>query len=93
VVNGVLGVTAVLRWFDDTVIDGIVNGSAWLARILSTISGRFDMDVVDGIVNATAYVSGLLGVVLRKFQTGKVQTYILFAVVSVMIFYFVFRLV
>jgi NADH-quinone oxidoreductase subunit L len=93
VVNGVLGATAVLRWFDNTIIDGIVNGSAWLARILSRISGRFDMDVVDGIVNATAYLSGLMGVVLRKFQTGKVQTYILFAVVSVMIFYFVFRLV
>jgi NADH-quinone oxidoreductase subunit L len=93
VVNGVLGLTAVLRWFDNTIIDGIVNGSALLARIVSTISGRFDMDVVDGIVNATAYVSGLLGVVLRKLQTGKVQTYILFAVVCVMIFYFVFRLV
>jgi NADH-quinone oxidoreductase subunit L len=92
VVNGVLGLTRVLRWFDDTIIDGVVNGAAWLTRIVSSVSGKFDLGGIDGFVNATAYVSGFLGLIFRKFQTGKVQTYILFAVVSVMIFYFLFRL-
>ncbi len=93
VVNGILGLTAVLRWFDDTVIDGIVNGSAQVSRLLSSISGKFDSGVVDGFVNSTAYVAGLFGLVLRKFQTGKVQSYVLYAVLSVMVFYFVFRLI
>ena len=77
----------------DQVIDGIVNGTGWLARITSAFSGKFDNVVVDGIVNATAYVSGFFGLVLRKFQTGKVQTYVVLTVVSVMILYFVYRLV
>jgi NADH-quinone oxidoreductase subunit L len=93
VVNGILGLTAVLRWFDDTLVDGVVNGAAWVTRVVSSFSGKFDSGVVDGIVNATAYVSGFFGLVLRKFQTGRVQTYVLYAVLSVMVFYFVFRLI
>jgi NADH-quinone oxidoreductase subunit L len=93
VVNGVLGLTTVLRWFDNTLIDGVVNGAAWVTRVVSSISGKFDSGVVDGMVNATAYVSGFFGLVLRKFQTGRVQTYVLYSVLSVMIFYFVFRLI
>ncbi len=49
--------------------------------------------VIDGAVNLTAYLSGFSGLVLRKLQTGKVQTYVVFAVFGVMVFYFVFRLV
>ena len=48
---------------------------------------------IDGIVNLTAYLSGFGGLVLRKFQTGKVQTYVLFTVASVLVLYFVFRMV
>jgi NADH-quinone oxidoreductase subunit L len=93
VVNGLLGLTAILRWFDDTVIDGAVNAAGWITRLTSFVSGKFDTYVVDGAVNATAYVSGFAGLVLRKLQTGKVQTYIVLAVMSMMIFYFVFRIV
>jgi NADH-quinone oxidoreductase subunit L len=93
VVNGLHGLTAVLRWIDDTIIDGAVNGAAWLGRVVSTVSGKVDSGVVDGIVNSTAYVSGFFGLVLRKFQTGRVQTYVLYAVLSVMVFYFVFRMI
>jgi NADH-quinone oxidoreductase subunit L len=92
VVGGALAITRVLRWFDDRIIDGIVNGAGWLTKLVSFVSGKFDNNVVDGAVNATAYVSGFFGLVLRKFQTGKVQTYIVFAVFSVLIFYFIFRL-
>ncbi len=93
VVGGVLGLTVVLRWFDNTIIDGVVNGAGSLARLLAFVGGKIDVYVVDGIVNGVAYVSGFFGLVLRKFQTGKVQTYIVFAVLGVMIFYFVFRFV
>jgi NADH-quinone oxidoreductase subunit L len=92
-VNGLIGLTAVLRWFDNTIIDGAVNAAGWITRLASFVSGKFDTYVVDGAVNATAYVSGFTGLVLRKLQTGKVQTYIVLAVMSMMIFYFVFRIV
>jgi NADH-quinone oxidoreductase subunit L len=93
VVNGVLGLTNGLRWIDNTIVDGAVNGAGWVTRGVSFISGKFDTYVVDGLVNFSAYLSGFLGLVLRKFQTGKVQTYIIFTVVGVMIFYFVYRAV
>jgi len=93
VVGGTLAVTNAMRWFDNTIIDGIVNAMGGITRVTSFVSGKFDNVVIDGAVNMTAYLSGFLGLVLRKLQTGKVQTYIVFAVFSVMIFYFVFRLV
>jgi NADH-quinone oxidoreductase subunit L len=93
VVNGVLGLTNGLRWIDNAIVDGAVNGAGWVTRGVSFISGKFDTYAVDGLVNFSAYLSGFLGLVLRKFQTGKVQTYIIFTVVGVMIFYFVYRAV
>jgi len=92
VVNGTLAWTNILRWFDDTIVDGAVNGAGSVTKVSSFISGKFDSIVIDGFVNMTAYLSGFGGLVLRKLQTGKVQTYIIFAVFSVMIFYFAFRI-
>ncbi|MCZ6774851.1 MAG: NADH-quinone oxidoreductase subunit L [Ignavibacteria bacterium] len=93
VVGGTLAWTRLMRWFDDTIIDGIVNGSGSITKVTSSVSGKFDSIVIDGLVNLTAYLSGFGGLILRKSQTGKVQTYIVFVVMSVMVFYFVFRLV
>jgi NADH-quinone oxidoreductase subunit L len=93
VVGGTLRLTRVLRWFDDNIIDGAVNGAGWLARGTSDVSGKFDNIVIDGFVNLSAYLSGIAGLVLRKFQTGKVQTYIVYVVLAVVVFYFVYRVV
>jgi hypothetical protein len=152
VVGGTHAVTKILRWFDNNIIDGIVNGSAsWtraivfgyndhvkeqklsasvfitLGGILSVLvaffvgqwfwmqhefvtailmailtgalsffffwagAGKFDLHVVDGLVNGVAYISGFFGIILRKFQTGKVQTYIVFVLLGVMLLFYVFR--
>ena len=156
VVGGTHALTRMLRWFDNTIIDGIVNGTAswtkavvfgytehrketrisapafllvglfvsvlvavwagqwfWstqmsvgsvLGAILMAIlfggltffffwsgAGGFDKYVVDGLVNGVAYFSGFWGIMFRKLQTGKVQTYIVFVVLGVMVFFFVFR--
>jgi NADH-quinone oxidoreductase subunit L len=72
-------------------VDGLVNASGWITRGVSFISGKFDSIVIDGLVNLTAYLSGFGGLVLRKFQTGRIQTYLIFVVMSVMVLYFVFR--
>ncbi|MFN0156811.1 MAG: NADH-quinone oxidoreductase subunit L [Bacteroidota bacterium] len=93
VVGGTLAWTNMLRWFDEKIVDGLVNGSGTTTKTVAFISGKFDSIVIDGFVNLTAYLSGFSGLILRKFQTGKVQTYLMFVVISVMIFYFVFRLV
>ncbi len=86
-----LGAAKLSAWFDSVVIDGIVDGSAWLTKKTSSGSGRFDNYVVDGLVNLTAYIAGFFGLLFRKVQTGRVQTYIVFVIVGVMVFFFIFR--
>ena len=86
-----MGLSRALAWFDNTIVDGIVNGAASVTRISSTISGKFDTYVVDGAVNFAAYLSGFLGLVLRRFQTGKVQTYVVLVVFSLVIILFLFK--
>ncbi len=54
-------------------------------------AGGFDKYIVDGLVNGVAYFSGFFGILFRKFQTGKVQTYIVFVLIGVMVFFFLFR--
>jgi NADH-quinone oxidoreductase subunit L len=46
---------------------------------------------VDGLVNGVAYGSSFFGFVFRKFQTGRVQTYIIFVIFGVMVLFFTFR--
>jgi len=156
VVGGTLAWARMLRWFDDKIVDGVVNGAArwtygasfgfkelWKERNLSgllflvagvalsiwagwwattnlwpyhgsfgsyvvallagfgvgllaffavwTGTGGFDKYVVDGMVNGVAYLFGFFGLMLRKFQTGRVQTYIVLVLLSVMVMFFVFR--
>jgi NADH-quinone oxidoreductase subunit L len=155
-VAGTLGLAKVLRWFDNTIVDGLVNGTAsWTralvfgyaehrkeARISSKFflsagiavallvtwwagswifslpgvpggmfgagvftllvglltlflfwsgAGGFDRYVVDGLVNGVAYVSGFFGLLFRKFQTGRVQTYIIFVLLGAIVLFYMLR--
>ncbi|MDI6803650.1 MAG: NADH-quinone oxidoreductase subunit L [Bacteroidota bacterium] len=155
-VAGTHAVTRIMRWFDNNIIDGLVNNigswtvaftlgykEQWKSRTLSSSvyltvasltsvlvgifsasalwpeasgffnyigaiaggllaglltlfgfwvgAGGFDKYVVDGMVNGVAYLSGFFGLVFRKFQTGRVQTYLIFVMFGFMILYFVFR--
>lgn len=90
-VGGTLALSSFLRWFDNIIIDGIVNGSAAATRGLSYLSGKFDNGVVDGLVNLTAITSGFIGLLIRKVQTGKVQTYIVIVIFSLLILFYLFK--
>jgi NADH-quinone oxidoreductase subunit L len=144
------------RWFDDVIIDGIVNGTAkWTVGITHGVKetweegklgsifyilmfgalslfigwevanglnpvgssivikvesglvglgiaaltfflfyvgvGGFDNKIVDGIVNLVAYIAGFSGLLARKLQTGKVQTYLVFVLFGVMVFFLWFK--
>jgi NADH-quinone oxidoreductase subunit L len=155
-VAGTIGTTKVLRWVDNNIIDGIVNGTAswvkgltlgtkqnweegsisaifymvitgalslyigWLVGVgllpaeasigvivgyvilgfaVAGLSfflfyvgvGGFDNSIVDGLVNALAYLAGFFGLLARRIQTGRVQTYLAFAILGVMILFLWFR--
>ncbi len=86
-----LGLSNVLYWIDTYIIDGIVNGSATVTKQFSKFSGTFDNVVVDGLVNFMATLSGFIGLMFRRLQTGKVQTYIVVVVFSLVIILFLFK--
>ena len=67
-------------------------GAAALSFFLFYVGvGGFDNKIIDGIVNLVAYCGGFLGLLARKLQTGKVQTYLAFALFGVMVFFLWFR--
>jgi NADH-quinone oxidoreductase subunit L len=82
-----------LRWFDNTIVDGVVNGSAYITKITSFFSGKFDNFVVDTIVNLAGAIAAVFGWFFRKLQTGKIQTYIAFLIFGMLILYFVFKVI
>lgn len=53
--------------------------------------GGFDNKIIDGVVNLVASISGLFGLLLRRLQTGKVQTYILWMLFGILMFFLWFR--
>jgi NADH-quinone oxidoreductase subunit L len=68
---------------DSKVIDGAVNGSAWLTRKTSLITGGADKYVVDGLVNIIAgFISRLMSPLIRASQTGFTQNYALVMVIG-----------
>ncbi len=75
VVAAVLGAMRAFARFDRVVIDGLVNGSAWLTRGVSMASGWIDRVFVDGLVNGAAALCKDAGASLRRLQTGRIQSY------------------
>ena len=90
IIAGTMAVSKALSWFDTRVVDGLVNLSAWITRGVSAIAGHFDTYVVDGAVNLMANVTGYSGSLLKKLQTGKVQAYIVFTLMGVLILIYFF---
>jgi NADH-quinone oxidoreductase subunit L len=67
--------SAAVYWFNQNVLDGIVNGQAVVARSLSGVVMWFDRNVIDGVVNGAGTVAETFGRGLRTLQSGKVQWY------------------
>jgi NADH-quinone oxidoreductase subunit L len=72
--------------FDARVVDGAVNGLAWLTRLISRIVGGVDKYFVDGLVNTiAAFIMRLMSPLFRAAQTGFTQNYALVMVLGLMI--------
>jgi NADH-quinone oxidoreductase subunit L len=72
--------------FDSKLVDGIVNGLAWLSRQFSRIVGGIDKYFVDGLVNTiAAFIMRLMSPLFRAAQTGFTQNYALVMVFGLMV--------
>jgi len=75
---------AYLDWdlYDKYFIDGFGRFTTWLSKI----AGKSDYDGIDqGIVDGIGRFARRSGLILREIQTGRIQNYILFAAVGVII--------
>jgi len=63
-------------WFNQRVLDGVVNGAGTGARRTGNWVYRYiDQGVVDNVVNASGAGAEESGQVLRHIQTGRIQQY------------------
>lgn len=85
-INGTIGLSKAMFWFDSKIIDGIVNLSGWITKIMGFLIGLFDNIIIDGFVNLIAWIVNILGAGVRKLQSGRVQTYILITAIFLIIF-------
>lgn len=75
-VNPTLKIGKISFWFDKYIVDGIVNGVAYITRQVSALITWIDKYIVDGIVNGVANLAYEFGNTLRTFQNGRLQSYL-----------------
>ena len=63
--------------FDQYVVDGLVNMTGWVTKVVSEMAGWVDLRCVDGAVNGAAAMATSGGQVLRTTQSGRVRGYVL----------------
>jgi NADH-quinone oxidoreductase subunit L len=86
-VNRVKDLGLTLGAFDVNFINGLgVDGSGWVTRVASSISGIWDSWIVDGLVNLAARIVWLFSWPVRMLQTGRVARYALFMLLGVLVF-------
>jgi NADH-quinone oxidoreductase subunit L len=71
--------------FDARLIDGIVNGVAFLTLAWAAVKQWFDTWIIDGMVNGAGWVVRMIGGLLRYLQSGSVQFYALFIAAMVVL--------
>jgi NADH-quinone oxidoreductase subunit L len=72
-------ISAGVNWFNTYVLDGVVNGAAWVTRVtMAGLVSWFDRRVIDGAVNGVGEVTGETGGLLKYLQSGNVQRYAIF---------------
>jgi proton-translocating NADH-quinone oxidoreductase chain L len=76
VVRGALLLDRVAYWFDQNVIDGLVNFMGLLGRAVAYLDKFIDDHLVDGAVNGIADLTISGGRALRRVQTGHIQSYL-----------------
>jgi NADH-quinone oxidoreductase subunit L len=93
VVAGTYAVSRISFWFDRTVVDGIVNGSATVTLFSSWLSGLIDRRGVDGVVNGVGNTLHDASFGFRRMHTGLTQNYALAMVLGVVVFVGVYLVV
>jgi len=79
------------RRFDALVLDKGLHGIAYINFSIALFTRWFDENIIDGITDFIAYISKLIGNLLRQFVAGKIQSYIWWTVLAVIILFMIMR--
>jgi NADH-quinone oxidoreductase subunit L len=82
IINPLLDLNEGTCRFDNEVVDGAVNGAAWVGRTVAKGTGLVDNEVVDAAVNGAAVATQLVARKVRRAQTGNIKEYLTFALVG-----------
>ncbi|MEM6522866.1 MAG: NADH-quinone oxidoreductase subunit L [Bacteroidota bacterium] len=80
--------TSSLEVLEHRIIDRVVNLLGWVGVIFSFLLRWFDRAIVDGLINFSAFFSGQVGGMTKSFQYGKVQSFVIFALISLLLIIF-----
>jgi NADH-quinone oxidoreductase subunit L len=83
-------VARAVDWSNRVILDGVVNGFAWLTRRMGTGTDAVDRNVVDGAVNRIGFTTTWTGGLLRYLQSGNVQRYAILLFAGVVILAVIF---
>jgi NADH-quinone oxidoreductase subunit L len=67
--------SAFVYWTNQHILDGVVNGTARVTRVMAGGVYGFDQQVIDGAVNGAGTATRGFGRFLRFLQSGNVQSY------------------
>lgn len=84
-IRSFLSLSSVLAWFDQKVIDALVNFLGVFKIVLAHIIAWIDRDFVDGFVSLIVWLTGSLGKLSRSLQSGKIQSYFVIATLGLVL--------
>ncbi len=87
VVQGLLKVSRSFANFDAKVIDAFVDLFGKFHVILAHVVAWFDKMFVDGIIRLAVYTTGSLGLMTKSVQGGKIQSYVAWAFLGLIIIF------
>lgn len=89
IVNGSKRFAGISYWWDQKVIDRLVNGIGKTQVVVAYLTGWFDKNIVDGLINFIHMLISFIGNRTRQIQGGNLQNYLAWAVFGLLlIFYF-----
>lgn len=92
IVRGSLVLAKAAYWWDQRVVDRVVNLIGKTQVVLAFFTGWFDRSIVDGGVKLITWTVNFAGNRTRQIQGGNLQGYLVWAVFGVLLIFYFFNL-
>lgn len=80
-----LRLSSLVSRIDGKLIDGLLHFAGYTHVTLAYIAGWLDRAIIDGLANGSGKASLTIGLFARSFVNGKIQSYILWAMIALVV--------